>query len=240
MRQRTRKGRYVGPCPSCAIPAEAAAVGLLKRSTLEPSPAHRANGIEQTAHLTPGKIHPTRPTAPLPANRHEQTGGDPGADPPGGKAEPLANLIDGYQDVIARRVHGPTLSYGERPVKTGHTPFCYPTSHNTDYGNSCICHKTASLLRFLAFLPEWPRLLLPVRDAKRLHPLYVVVWPWKWGGSGVEAHRLGMSRNVFPWRRITGPAYGPRNVVTAPAYTNPSVTRPGQPSALLAARGSRE
>ena len=88
------------PGAAIPIPAEAATVALLERSTLEPSAAHRADAIDQAPDLTPGKVHRTRPAATLTAYWLEQTGGDPGADPTGGQAETLDYLRNGYQHIV--------------------------------------------------------------------------------------------------------------------------------------------
>jgi hypothetical protein len=71
-------------------------MALLHGAALEPSTAHRANPEDQAPDLTATEQHLTRPAPPLTANRLEQTGGDPGADPPGAQAEPLDDLRDSH------------------------------------------------------------------------------------------------------------------------------------------------
>lgn len=81
-------------------------MALLKRTALEPAPAHRTDTVDQIRDFATREVHRTRPAPTLPAYRFDQTGGDPCANPAGGQAEALDNLRDSDQNVVFRSVHG--------------------------------------------------------------------------------------------------------------------------------------
>lgn len=98
------------------IPAEARTKPLLDAVTLEPVTTDRTRPEHQLLHGSALEVHSTVPTFTLAENRLDETGGNPGADPPGSYPVKLDYLRERYQDLISC-THGRTLYEVQSVVK---------------------------------------------------------------------------------------------------------------------------